>query len=240
MLWTLAISAVGSGAAAAVYAGIASMLWHRPTSKEGRTATRAFALYWATTGGFLALAALQNGLAAAGAIPLLLFVAARYLGLALACAGLAALVYYFAYPRTGDRRWLARIAVAYGATLALVWWQVYASRPTGVAVKRWSTDLSYAGNIEGALYLPILVMLLVVPIAGAAWYLTLVRRVDEPRQRYRIVVVALGVGLQLLGILVARLSDADLFQFLVRPVAGVVVAALVLSAFVGRETPLDR
>lgn len=238
MLWTLAVSAVGSGAAAAVYAGIAVTLWRRPTSEEGRTATRAFAIYWATTGGFLAIAALQNGLAAAGTTPLPLFLAARYLGLALACAGLAALVYYFAYLRTGDRRWLTRIAVAYAATLALVWWQVYASRPTGVAVMRWSTDLSYAGNIEGALYLPILAMLLVVPIAGAAWYLTLVRRVDEPRQRYRIVVVALGIGLQLLGILIARLSDADLFQFLVRPVAGVIVAGLVLSAFVERETPL--
>ena len=235
VLWTLAVSAAGSGAAAAVYGAVAFVLWRRPVADEGRVATRAFAVYWATTGAFLALTALQNALAAAGATPLGVFVAVRYIGLALASAGLASLLYYLAYLRTGERAWLPRIGALYAVALALAWWHVHTSAPNGVAVARWSTDLTYANGIGGPIFLVVVLLLLGAPIVGAAWYLTLLRQVREPRLRYRIIVVALGIGLQLLGVLLARLSDADLFQFLVRPVAGVAVAALVLSAFVERD-----
>lgn len=235
VLWTLAVSALASGAAAAVYAGVAHTLWRREVPEAARGATRAFSLYWAATGAFLALSAAQSGLAAVGVTPLAFFVAARYVGLGLACAGLAALLYYFAYLRTGERRWLPRIAALYAGGLALAWYHVHASGPTGVSVARWSTDLAYATPMHGPLFILVLVLILGLPVVAAGWYLTLLRTVDDARQRYRIVVVALGIGLQLVGVLLARLSEADLFQLLVRPVAGVVVAGLVLSAFVERE-----
>lgn len=233
MIWTLAATAAATATAAVVYAALARLLLRRPAAGDRRFALRAFAAYWAFTAAFQALVAVQHGLAAAGVAPFPLALGVRYGGLALAAAGLAGLLSYFAYIITGTRRWTPVIVAAYAASAALTWLHIWRSDPVGVAQTAWSVDVRYAHTFQSGLFLPLLVPLLVVPIAGAVWYLTLARAVEDPRQRARILAVGAGVALQLSAFLVARVVENEMWQLVSRTLLGIVVAALVAWAYRG-------
>lgn len=236
MSWTLAAAAAGGAVSAAVYLGLARLLWGRPGAADARTATRAFAVYWGMTGTYQALTAAEHALAAAGFVSFDLVLAVRYVGLALATAGVASLLYYFLFLLTGHRAWLPRIAVIYAFVLVLACYQIWSSEPIGVAQTAWSVDLAYARDLNTRLFLPSVAMLLLAPIIGAGWYLTLMRKATSRRQRYRIGAVGAGVGLQLLSFLVARLSSDEVWQLVSRVILGFVVAFLVFTAY----APFDR
>lgn len=231
MAWTLALSALADAAAMGVYLSVSAHLWRRPASAEGRTALRALATYWATTGLFLGSSGLVAALAVLDALPFEIALAHRYTGLALASAGLAALLAYFAYLGTGSRRALPAFVAIYSAALAYSWHEVWASRPLDVLVHPWHVDLAYAEPMSTGALLVGLLLYLAPPIGGAIWFATLLRRTRDPTQRYRLMAVSAGLGAQMLGILLARLASADLAQFLMRPVLGIAVALLVLSAY---------
>lgn len=230
MAWTLALSAVADLTAAAVYGTVASMLWARAQRLGSRIALRAFAVYWATTGLFLASSALVAGLAAAGRLDFGPALAHRYVGLALASAGLAGLLTYFAFLGTGDRRVLPLFVGIYSSALAYSWYAVWTSRPIGVQVKDWTVDVAYARPEPPLALFVALALYLVPPIAAAIWYLSVARRVTGV-QRYRVRVVAIGILAQMAGIFAARVADADLVHVIVRPVMGITLALLVLSAY---------
>lgn len=231
MIWTLAATALGTGLGAVVYLALARMLWRRPVEGDARFGTRAFAAYWALTGAYQAMTAVQHALAAAGIAPFPLAVGVRYVGLGLATAGVAALLCYLAYLRTGSRRWTRPIVLAYALAGALAGLHVWRSRPVAVALTAWSVDVAYANDFMSGLFLPLMLMLLAVPIVATVWYLTLARKASDRRQRFRIVAVGAGVSLQLLSFLVARLVESEAWQLISRALLGLLVALLVWSAY---------
>lgn len=231
MTWTLAATAAGTILGALVYGALAWVLWHRDGDAGTRTAMRAFGFYWAMTATYQGLVGAQHALAAGGFAPLAFEVFVRYLGLALASAGLAGLLSFFAYLLTGNRAWLRRIAIAYVGVALLGWLHVWRSRPVAVELTDWSVDVAYAGDFQSGLFAPLMVMLLLVPILAAGWYATLARKTTDAGQRYRILAVGIGVGMQLLGFLIARIVENEMWHLISRVVFGILVAGLIFSAY---------
>lgn len=241
MIWTLAATAGATATSGVVYLALAAVLWTRRVVGDPRFATRAFASYWALTGCYQLLIAAQHLLAGAGFAPFLLALFVRLAGLGLAAGGIAALLVYFAYLRTGTRRATPWILGAYGVALVASWLHVVWSLPSGVAVTTWAVDVSYAGDfLSGPFFVPAIVTLQVVPILGAAWYLTLVRSTHDPRQRRRILAVGLGIGLQLTAFLLARFAGDEPWQLVSRTIMALVVAGLVAFAYRSAPTPTRR
>lgn len=231
MSWTLAATAAGTALGATVYLSLALLLWHRPAEGGSRFATHAFALYWAFTGLYQAMSSAQHAFAAAGFAPFSAALVVRYAGLALASAGIASLLCYLVYLRTGSTKWKRAIIAAYFVTFVLTAFHIWRSRPIGVSLTAWSVDLAYADQVMGGLFFVSIAMLLLVPASAAVWYLTLVRKTEDPTQRYRIFAVGLGVSLQLFTFLVARLVESEAWQLISRVLMGIVVALLVWSAY---------
>lgn len=231
MSWTLAVTALGTGFGALVYLSLARMLWERPLSGDSRFGARAFAGYWAFTGAFQAMIAAQHGLAAAGVAHFWIAVLVRYVGIALATAGVALLLCYLAYLRTGSRRATRPILAVYALVGALTVAHIALSRPDRVVLTDWSVDVGYANDFMAGMFAPLMLMLLGVPILAALWYLTIFPRLSGARKRYRVIAVGLGISLQLSAFLVARIVENELWQLISRTLLGVVVAALVWSAY---------
>lgn len=232
MEWTLAATALAGLVSGAVYAALAVALWRREGDDERRFGLRAFALYWGMVAAYQVLVGFEHALAAVDLASFGLVVAVRYLGLGLAAVGLVGLLTFFAYLLTGVRAWLVRLAVVYAVALALVWLHVWRSVPVGVALSTWAVDVAYANDFNaGPLFVPLVVMFQLVPIVGALWYLTLVRKATDAGQRRRILAVGLGVSLQLLGFLVARVAPTPLTELVARLVLTLVVSMLVLVAY---------
>lgn len=240
MEWTLAATGAGTFVAAVAYAALAAMLARRPGSPGARHALRAFALYWALVSAFQILVSVQHALAAAGLVDFGFAIFVRYAGIALASLAIAGLLSFFAYIITGARRWTRWIVAVYVIVAALAWVHVYVSEPVGIARTAWSIDVAYANDFQGGLFAPLMLMLLGLPIAGAIWYLTLVRKATDARQRYRILAVGIGVGLQLLSFLLARIFETAPTELLSRVVLGVVVAGLVASAYFPRDRSVGK
>lgn len=233
VIWTLAATAAATLLSAGVYGGLALLLWDRPGDAPSRRATRAFAAYWAFTAAYQALAAVQHALAAVGLAPFAGTLAVRLVGLALASAGLAGLLTFFAYLLAGSHRYATPILVTYVFAASLAWVHVLISAPVGVATTPWTVDVAYANDFQGGLFLPLLVLFQLVPIVAALWYATLARHAEGARQRYRVLAVGIGVALQLLAFLAARVTEAPVWQLVSRTALAAVVGLLVASAYFG-------
>lgn len=236
MSWTLAATAAGAAIGALVYAALAATLWRKEADPASRVATRAFAAYWAFTSAYDALSFLQHALAALDIVSFELALAVRVIGLGLAAMGIAGLLSFFVYLQTGRRRAIPLVYAAYALTTLVAWYHVWVSGPTGVALTAWSVDLAYVNDFNrGGLFLPLTVMLLLAPIVGAVWFMTLARRAQDARQRYRILAVGGGVSIQLLSFLIARTVPSPEWELVSRIVVGLLVATLVVTAY---ATPL--
>lgn len=238
--YTLAASAVASALGAAAYAYVATKLWNKGVTREGLVAVRGFALYWAGVAGYLTLAAAIHLLAAFDIISFPFAVAVRFAGLASACLGLVGLVHYIIYLRAGTARWLRPLVVLYFAAFVVACYLIWDAEPYAVALTDWSVDLAYRGDLRGALFLPVAVLLYAVPIVAAAWYATLARTVDDPLQKRRIVAIGLGVAIQLLSFFLARAFASEAIQLVARLVIGLVVATLVVWAYAGSASAPER
>lgn len=238
MEWTLAATAAGTFVAAITYATLAALLLQRPGDEGARHALRAFALYWALVALFQLLTSVEHALATFGFIDFGFVLFVRYVGLGLASAGIAGLLAFFVYLITGTRRWSRWIAAVYVIVAALAAWHIHVSEPTGIERTPWSIDIAYGKDFHTGLFAPLMLMLLGVPILGAVWYLTLVRKAASRRQRYRILAVGAGVGLQLLSFMLARIFETAHTELLSRVVLGIIVALLVASAYFPRTLAL--
>lgn len=230
MIGSLAATAVGAIVSGAVYFTLAGALWQRPGPRDARLPTRAFAWYWAMTGSYQVLVGFEHALAAADIVSLPLAVFVRYAGLALAALGVGGLMSFFAYLGVGRPAAIGVVGGLYVAVAALAILHVWRSEPIALATTPWSIDVSYARDFQSGLFLPIMAMLLLVPTLSAIWYATLARKTRDAAQRYRILAVGIGVALQLLSFLVARLIEAPVWELVSRTILSIVVAALVFSA----------
>jgi uncharacterized membrane protein len=101
--------------------------------------------------------------------------------------------------------------------------------PDEVVTKPWAAELEGTG--EGRLYQAVYVAVGVPPLLAGLAYLSLLFRVKEPIQRYRVALVGGSILLWVGSGLVARLSGSGLAAFLTLAVVGLGAAIAVLLAY---------
>lgn len=226
----LSASAMATGAAGA-YAYLAIRLREDARDPTRGAAVLSFATWWATLAVNLVLVAVTYVLAGFGALPFEVQLAVSVMQRILLALGVAALLRYLLYLRTG-RDLLLPLGVIYGAYLALAFVSMFIAVPDAVFVGEWRTELSYAEPPPA--WTRLLSLLVVLPsfIASFAYFL-LYYKVEDPGRRYRIAVVSWAiVGWWALAIVAGQrpLLDIGWLQALNRA-ASVLTALLVLSAY---------
>lgn len=230
---TLLSASVAASAAGGVYAFLAWRLHqdaHLRGAKNGAP-LRSFAVWWGALGVNLLLVAATYVLAAFDTLPvagqLVVSVAQRVL----LGVGVAGLLHYLIFLRTG-RNVLLPLAVVYAAYTGLSLVSLALARPEGVMVGEWRTELTYALGTPP--WVRALGLLVVLPSIIAAFaYFALCFQTHDPSRRYRIVVVSWAIILWWVLAVVAgqtALLDVGWLQVLNRATS-VVTAILVLTAY---------
>lgn len=227
---SLALGAALNIASSAAFLYVAVQLAGRRVPEASRGAMRGFAVFWASIALYNGITALLDLVAATGATPLPLWIVARYVSLVASCVGFAGFLYYTTFVYSGRAWTLAPIAVAYGAFAVFLIGFVTLRGPIGVDVRAWRTDVLYERALEGPIFSIVLATVILPPTIAALAYARLYSRVEDPAQRKRVALVGLALVTWFLSAYVARASESDAWQLVTRPVAGALVAALVLAA----------
>ena len=227
---TLLLAGVVGAIAGSVFLVVGDLVRRREVDAESRPASRAFALFWYAIGVHALLVGIAD-VAAALETPLEALYPAFRLGLlVLLAAGLGGLTYYLTYLFTGRRGWWKGFAALYGLAAALGAAQIVRRGESATAVGRWGVDLYAQTGAHPVAYALTALLFLLPPLVGAFLYGRLARALDDPEQRLRVRLVSTAIFVWFLGAILSRLSDHDLWLFLVRPVLGVGVAGIVLVA----------
>lgn len=240
MAWTLALSAVTTLAAGLLFVRVGLGLRTRATASEGdRRAMRAFAAWWVGVGGStLAVSGMLFAGVAERPSPMLV-ASLRILSLALLSVGLAGLLSHVLYVRTG-RDHTRLIGGAYLVLTALVVGQVLWTQPAAVDVTAWTVEARGARPAHPAV-VPVLVFAyLLPPVVAGALYLGLRDRASDEAQRRRITILGGGIAVWTAATLLARASDADLWQFVTRDLLGIGVATLFARAYAPPREQRER
>lgn len=239
---TLAASALVSLVIATVYMIVGRRLLGRPVQGEARDAMFLFATWWFALAAMMFLDVVEIAIASFGVRSLGLFTAVAYVNLFLTCLALIGLLYYLAYLFTGWTGILPGVIVFYTTLFLAIIYTLSQAGPAGVSIGAWTVSLTYATALGGPWVQALLFMLLIPPMLGAIGYLTLLRKVQAPTQRYRIALVSASIlmwfgsvyGASLLGV-----SDAAWW-----PVAssaiGLVGAVTIWAAYVPPGWIRDR
>jgi len=177
------------------------------------------------------------GMALVGLTPepsALLVAILRSLSLVLLSIALWGLLSHVLYLYTGRSRERA-IGVVYTVLTVAVVAHIAWSRPRSVAITPWTVEV--LGAREGlAISTALLVgAYLLPPIAAGIAYLRLIPRVEAATQKRRLRIVGVGIILWISTHLLARASDAALWQFVTRVMVGLAVAGAVWSAYGARR-----
>lgn len=229
MEWTLVVAALASFVAGAVFLRMGWRLSGKANAPSGRP-LRPFSVWWLGMGAGTFAYGLRLLAADAGRdTAVVAFFAA---GIAVSGLAIWGLVAYLSYIYTG-RRTGGRIAAwFYGllvpATLAFIAW----AAPHRIEVKAWAVEVeSIAAPMGPGMDILLTLAFLVPPIVAGIMILRLLPRSQGRAQRRRILAVGLGIPIWVSVHLVARISEADAWQFFARVVLGVVVAFTIALAY---------
>lgn len=230
---TLAIDGLFGLITAAVFAFIGWTLSRRPVEGEARSAVLAFATWWQGMAAVTVVGSATRILAGMDLLSDGLYETLLFLSLLPLCAALWGLLYYLLYLLTGSARVRVPLAIAYAAFYAVLLAFVVWGEPDGYVADGVRLGANFT-NPHPAWALRSVVFLLVGPlIVGALGYLSLVRRVRDPVQKYRIWMVAGSVlawfGSALLASEVG-LSDVAWWPIASRLI-GLAAAATILLAY---------
>jgi hypothetical protein len=218
---TLATSLFFSLASAAVFGLVARTVHRRPVSADARAARNAFVTWWACLG-FLELV---GALLMMPFVPLdvPLFLEATIAILLILCVGLWGLQFYLVYLYTNSRRSLIPLALGYLALFGLLLFVILKTGPFHVEATRWGPMLKGATDLEGTPLSWVVLLLFVVPtMVAAGAYLSLYRKVQDPVQKRRILMVGLSILIWFgtgLGASVGNVTLADWWQVASRIIA---------------------
>lgn len=227
-LLTAAGCALGAGLA---YAALALQLGRDASQRAtDARALRWFALWWATLAVNILVVAGTYVLAAVGSLRFELQLAVSLLQRVLLGVGVAGLLRYLVFVRTG-RDLRTPLAIVYGLYVVASLLAIFIQSPDGVFVGGWRTELTYAGPT--VTWPRALNLLIVLPsVVAALSYFLLYFRVDEPPKRFRIAVVSWAlVGWWAIAVVAGQpaLLDVGWLQVLNRG-ASVLTALLVFTA----------
>lgn len=229
-LWTGALLPL---ATAALLAYVARLVLRRSTILADRLALRMFAVWWACAGLVIVLASAPTLLTLANAVDMRILDVTRTLTAVALALGLCGLLYYLLYIYTGERRLIVLLAIGYAAFFAF---EIYYFAQFGerrLETTAW-TVRAVADSRPPAWMSALFGVAVAVPILAAAiGYGSLLARVRDPEQRFRVRVVTSAFVLWFAPLLLAFLvgwDDADWFPLLYQA-PGVLAGALIVAAF---------
>lgn len=192
-------------ASAAVFALVARTVHRRPVSAEARAARNAFVTWWACLAGVEVVAAILLLPGVPRDVPL--FLEATVALLLVLCAGLCGLQYYLVYLYTNSRRSLVPLMVGYGLLSLLLLALVFSNGPYHIEESAWGPQLQSATPPHLSLLSVLVTLLFIGPtIWAAAAYLSLYRKVSDPVQKRRILLVGMSILVWFVSSLPASLS----------------------------------
>lgn len=190
---TLLASAALALLTGAGFAIVGVMMMRRAPPTQGQAARVMFALFWTSA----AIIWITQGLGSLsgylGVASLPLLSALDQVSTPFYCLAAASLLYYVLYLLTGRARLLVPILTYYLVLFFLLRWRVESAQRLDINVQDWVVSFVYATPLQGAAYSVIVSLVSGPLLLSILAYGALFFRVDEPAQRYRIALVALGL-----------------------------------------------
>jgi hypothetical protein len=231
---TLLFGALLSILTASIYYYVGYVLsQRRASSDDSRMAWSMFIVWWYALAATTLSGAILSFLGALGIVGLPLFVTVTLVNLLATCVALFGLMYYLLYLFTGSRRLLVPLTLFYIAYYALLIYYVLARGPVSVSVDRWRAALVYENEATGLLFLVALLLLVFPQIIGSLAYFTLYFRIENPTQKYRVLLVSWSIIIWFLSAFLASisgLSEFDWWQVASRLI-GLSAALMILFAY---------
>jgi hypothetical protein len=205
----------------------------RHVSAQARSAQLAFVAWWY---GLAAVSAVGTVLALPGfPLDLTLFLILTVVLLAVLCAALAGLLHYLVFLYT-NRNLLPALAAGYVALFALLIAFILMNHPDGLERTAQGPQLHYATPIgSGPLYVLVIVLFLVPPIAASLAYLSLYWKADDRMLKRRILLVSLSIAIWFGSSLVGLAPGAQQagWWIVTSHVISLLAAATILYAYRG-------
>lgn len=232
---TLVTSLLFAVASVAVFGLVARTVHRKPVSPDARPARNAFALWWAC----LSFVSLVSAMLLLPFVPrdVPLFLEATIALLLALCVGLCGLQFYLVYLYTNSRRSLKPLALGYLLLFALLLAVTLQNGPFHIEETKWGPRLEGTSDLEGSpLQWIVLALFLGPTLLAAGAYLSLYRKVDDPAQKRRIVLVGLSLlvwfGTSGVGSSLGNAAVSDAWQVTSRIVA-LSAAGVIYYAYAG-------
>jgi hypothetical protein len=217
--------------AAAAFLAVGHRFHHLRTGAGARLARRAFVAWWWGFAAYLLGAGALDLAAAAGARPLVAFVAFRALAGLLLAAAAWGLAYHIVYLWSGRQGLALPLAFYYGAAGSAYTLLVLLSHPVSVAVTPWSADVQYVVQPSGPLWDAVLASIGLPLVLGSLAYLGLLAKAHDRERRYRIAMVGGSLLLWVVSGFAAEVGGNEMLQFVAIVLLGLLSAAAVTAAY---------
>lgn len=198
----LLFDAVFTFVLAGSYIAVGETLRRRPAPAEARMAVRLFSVFWYGVAAAAIGAGIMSLVANADVQDVSLYFSLQQLIVGAFALGVWGLVCYLFYLFTGNSRFFFPITILYAAYYLLQMYILTEGGLVGVDATSWRPVLIYATPVTNPVLVALAPIMISVPIAvGALAYLTLLRHVQDPSVRYRIVLVSATLLAWSIGIL---------------------------------------
>lgn len=202
---TLVASSLGASVAGGMFLAAGLNVRSRAVTGEAATALHLLSLWWLGLAMFAVAGASVDLTAALGARPFELFLVFHYMRIVALCIGLWGLMYYVTFVLTGSRSVMAPLAAFYALYYAAIVFVITLGQPMGVEAAPFPRLALAAPVVDAA---AAALLLVIPPLVAAITYLALFLKAEEPTQRMRIVLVAVGTLAWLAGTVLREASVA--------------------------------
>jgi hypothetical protein len=209
------------------FAYVAHAVTRRPASPENRPAQLGHATWWLGLGAYLVLQGGLTVLAAFDALSGDAYVASRLLAIPLLCACVWGITFYLTFLYTGRNQAGVWLGIAYALVAAVFFYATFGQGPLTMRKAQWVIEI----DDSSPLYRIVYVLVGAPPILASLAYLSLLRRVRDPAQRRRILLVAGSILAYVGSGLAARLAASDLVIFVTLVLFGGGAALMSLAAY---------
>lgn len=233
-----------SGLSALVFVSVGRAVTKRPVSPDLLNVRNAFGAWWYGLGvsSLLGVVQIAAFAATAGSDPALL-TGISIISVASLCIALWGLLYYLVVLFTNSQRWRWPLAACYAVFFAAILYLVLRLNPTGYHLEGYQLTTDQAESLQGNGFVLGFVLVLLLPqMLAALAYLSLYRKVQDPVQRRRVLLVGLSIllwfGSGFVGSLVPNAARSPWWQLGSR-LFGLAAAGVIYYAYtrLGSERP---
>ena len=226
---TLLISGALLVVTGASFALVGRAVRRHPAGERHRVGLLGAVAWWWGLAAYLLLQGSLTLWAGAYGLPVEAYLASRLASVPLICGAAWGITFHLVYLYTGSRRAGAALGVLYALTAVLFLYATFTHEPRALSGDRWNVTLE--GGDADPLVRIVYVLVGVPPIAASLAYLSLLRRAEDPLQRWRILLVAGSILAYVGSGLAARLALGDAPKLATLAVLGLAAAAAALAAY---------